>query len=179
MSEKQQATEGQQQEGGSGTFTPPQNQAEFEQMLSGRLARERAKFADYDELKSKATEFDKVLEANKTEAQKQAEALAAAEAKVQAFETAKQVEMWKDEVANAAEDLTPEQKLRIRSALAGSTKEAIEAHAETLKSMLIDAAGSRKGSVGPYVPPEGGSPSGQSLNGDALEEALKSKLGIA
>lgn len=37
-------------------------QAEFEEALKKRLERERKKFADYDEIKTKATEYEKALE---------------------------------------------------------------------------------------------------------------------
>ena len=48
------------------TFT----QAEVNAMVSDRLKRERAKFADYDDLKAKAEKYDASVEANKSELQK-------------------------------------------------------------------------------------------------------------
>lgn len=67
-------------------------------------------------------------EATKTETQKQAEALAAAQAKVKEYEIREQITNWKTEVAEATG--VP------AVALAGSTKEEIEAHAETLKPLI-------------------------------------------
>ena len=59
-----QTTEGEQK-----TFT----QEEVNNIVAERLGRDRQKFADYDELKQKAAEFDKLQEANKTELQKATE----------------------------------------------------------------------------------------------------------
>jgi hypothetical protein len=50
-----------------GEFTPITNQAELDKAIGPRLERERAKFADYKELKAKADKFDELEAANKTE----------------------------------------------------------------------------------------------------------------
>src|SRR5690554_3199625 len=55
------------------------SQEELNRIIDKRLERERAKFADYAALKSKAAKLDQIEEANKTEAQKLADAKAAAE----------------------------------------------------------------------------------------------------
>ena len=57
------AAEGQQPER---TFT----QAEMNAIISDRLSRERSKYADYDDLKAKAQQFEAAQEAGKTELQK-------------------------------------------------------------------------------------------------------------
>ena len=51
------------------TFT----QAEMDAIIGDRLKRERAKYADYDELKKKAAAFDEAEEASKSELQKAVE----------------------------------------------------------------------------------------------------------
>lgn len=51
------------------TFT----QAEMDAIIGDRLARERAKYADYNEVKAKAAKYDEAEEANKTELQKAVE----------------------------------------------------------------------------------------------------------
>lgn len=61
------------------TFKPITSQADLDKILGDRVARERNKYADYRDVKAKAAEYDKVVEANKTEAQKLADATAAAE----------------------------------------------------------------------------------------------------
>lgn len=67
---------GQHAEGGGNsseakTFT----QDELNALIGDRLKKEREKFADYEELKKKASEFDKAEDAKKTELQKAQEAL--------------------------------------------------------------------------------------------------------
>ena len=51
------------------TFT----QTEMEAIIGERLKRERAKYADYDDVKAKAAKFDEAEEASKTELQKAVE----------------------------------------------------------------------------------------------------------
>lgn len=58
----------------AGGFTPPASQEEFNRIIGERVARERAKFADYDDLKAKAEEFDRAAEAARTEQEKAVEA---------------------------------------------------------------------------------------------------------
>lgn len=55
-------------------FQPITSQEELDRALGARLAREREKFADYGDLKTKAAEYDKALEAAKTEQEKAVEA---------------------------------------------------------------------------------------------------------
>lgn len=58
----------------SADFTPIASQADLDRILGERLARERAKFADYADLQKKAAEFDKATEAARTEQEKAVEA---------------------------------------------------------------------------------------------------------
>ena len=67
-------------EGGGSSFRAPRDQAEFDRMVSDRIRRERSKFADYDELKGKATKFDELEAANRTELETEQAARQAAEA---------------------------------------------------------------------------------------------------
>ena len=60
-------------------FRPITSQEEFEKALGRRLERERAKFADYEDLKAKASKFDEIEQANKTELEKITERAEAAE----------------------------------------------------------------------------------------------------
>ncbi len=60
------------------TFT----QAEVNTIITDRLNRERAKYADYDAIKTKAQQFDAAQEANKTELQKANERVASLQAQV-------------------------------------------------------------------------------------------------
>lgn len=63
------------------TFT----QAELDRMLADRLSRERKKFADYDDLKKKATEFDKMQDAQKSEVEKLNDQLTSAQVELQGY----------------------------------------------------------------------------------------------
>jgi len=51
-------------------YTPPASQADLDRIIESRLARDREKYKDYDELKAAKTEYDKHLESQKTEQQK-------------------------------------------------------------------------------------------------------------
>lgn len=59
-------------------------QADVDRIVNERLARQKAQFKDYDDLKTKASEFDRLAEAQKTEAQKAQERADKAEQAVQA-----------------------------------------------------------------------------------------------
>ncbi len=72
----QQQQQGQPNAGGK-TFT----QAELDQIIKDRLDREREKYKDFDALKSKAAEFDKLQDANKSELEKAQETARKAEEK--------------------------------------------------------------------------------------------------
>lgn len=118
--------EGQQQQenggqgGGQAEFTPITSQDEFDKRLSERLARERSKFADYDDLKAKASKFDEQEQASKTELQKALERADAAEKAAAAHEQA----ALRATVAAA--------KGVPAAGLTGSTKEELEKSADEL-----------------------------------------------
>lgn len=58
-------------DGGSGKeYKAPATQADLDAIIKQRVERERAKFADYNDLKAKARQFDDVQQASKTEAEK-------------------------------------------------------------------------------------------------------------
>lgn len=62
------------------TFTPITSQDDLNRILGERLARERAKFDDYDDLKAKASRLDEIEDANKSEIEKAREEAEAAKA---------------------------------------------------------------------------------------------------
>lgn len=99
-------------ESGARTFT----QEDVDRIVAERLRREREKYADYDDLKAKAAAAD----ASKSELQKLAERLAAAEKRLQEAE----VKALRAEVA-AAKGVPAD-------LLHGSTKEELEAYADRL-----------------------------------------------
>lgn len=104
-------------------FTPPASQDELNKIISERVARERQKFADYSDLKSKAAKFDELDQASKTEQERLTEKLAAAEARAAEIEG----RALRLEVASE-NGLTPAQAKR----LVGSTREELEADAKEL-----------------------------------------------
>lgn len=55
-------------------FEPITSQADLDRVLGTRLAREREKFADYADLKTKAAEYDRAIEAARTDQEKAVEA---------------------------------------------------------------------------------------------------------
>lgn len=65
-----------------GTFTPPATQEDLDRIVGQRLSRERAKYADYDDLKAKAEKFDEAESATKSELQKLQDAIAERDAKL-------------------------------------------------------------------------------------------------
>lgn len=77
------------------TFT----QDEVNQMIGERLGRERAKYADYEELKEKATKFDEAEEASKSELQKATERADALQKKLDDLTTQAKVRDIRDKVA--------------------------------------------------------------------------------
>ena len=68
-------------------FKAPANQAELNAIIKQRVDRERAKFADYNDLKTKAAELDQIKRANQTEAEKTNERIASLEQELTATKT--------------------------------------------------------------------------------------------
>lgn len=120
MSEEQNESNNQADNSG---FTPPATQAELNKIIAERVARERGKFADYEDLKGKAAKFDELDQASKSEQERFAERLAAAEARAAEVEA----RALRLEVA-AENNLTPAQAKR----LVGATREELEADAKEL-----------------------------------------------
>lgn len=135
-------------------FTPITSQEQLNSVLADRLRRERAKYADYAELKERAASAADLT----TRAEE-------AEAKLAELTHANEVRSWRD--ALAAEYGVPADALR------GETKESLEEHAVQLQSLL-----STKPQAPRTVIRTEGEPSSVALNGDPLVEGLKAALGI-
>lgn len=99
------------------------SQAELNEKIDERLKRERAKYADYEELKAKADQFDKVGDQAKGDTEKLSEQLSAVQKEL-ADERLRRI---KSEVA-ASKGLTPAHMKR----LSGSTLEELEDSADEL-----------------------------------------------
>jgi len=121
-----------QPKGAAPAFDPITSQEDFDKRISARLSRERAKFADYDALKDKAEQLDRIEAANKTELQKAVERAEAAERRAGAAE-------FESLRASIASD-----KGVPASSLAGSTREELEAAADELLAWRAQATTTQK-----------------------------------
>lgn len=111
-------------------FTPITSQEEFDKTLGKRLAAERAKYSGFDELKTKAAEYDKLKDANKSEAQRltdQMTALATENAALKHDKLRAEVAAEKGLAAKFGRRLT------------GTTREELEADADELLETLPKA----------------------------------------
>lgn len=77
------------------TFT----QAEVDQIVKERIGRERAKYEGYEEFKEKASKFDELEEANKTELQKAQDEAAALKKKLSDLENENTMRVMREKVA--------------------------------------------------------------------------------
>lgn len=106
---------------GAKAFEAITSQADFDAAIQSRIARERAKIpTDYDDLKAKASEFEKWQESQKSEAQKVTDRAEAAERRVLELES----RTIRAEVS-AAKGIPVE-------LLSGSTQEELEKSADAL-----------------------------------------------
>lgn len=128
---------------GADKFTPITSQEQLNTVISERI--ERAKktavepFGDYDDLKTKAAEFDKVQDQSKSAEQKHSEALAGMQKRLDDSESATTRAR-----IQAKYKISDEHAERF---LTASNGEALETQAKDLAEILID----RK-SGAPYVP---------------------------
>jgi len=99
------------------------NQADVDRIVQERLAKEKAKYADYDDLKAKAAQVDQLTESKKTDLDKlteQIEGLKRSQADADQKALRAEVAM--------AKGLTPAQAKR----LAGASQEELEADADEI-----------------------------------------------
>lgn len=104
------------------TFT----QDEVNAIVGKRLAEEKGKYADYDEIKAKAAKYDEAEEANKTELQKATERANNLEAELQGMKKAEEIRHTREKIAN--ETGIP------CNLLTGSTEEECKAQADAIKA---------------------------------------------
>lgn len=129
------------------------SQEDFDKAIQARIARERAKIpSDYEELQAKAARLAEIEEANKTESEKTAERLAAAEARAAELE----VKATRAEVA-AAKGVPAE-------LLSGTSKEELEAAADALIKFRGESPAPRL-----HIPSEGNSPASGGGDGGLRE----------
>lgn len=109
-------------EGQTRTFT----QDEVNAIVGKRLAEEKSKFADYEEIKAKAAKFDEVEEANKSELQKAVERANNLEAELNGLKKTEEVRQTREKIAT--ETGIP------AHLLTGDTEEDCKAQAEAIKA---------------------------------------------
>ena len=129
--------------GGDG-FKPVTSQADLDRIIGERVARERGKYADYDEIKAKAAKFDEAQAASLSEIERERQAREAAESELNKYRTREQVTKW-------AEEITKDSGVPA-SALRGSTREELEEHFNVLSSLLKPGAGGRRTATPPGKP---------------------------
>lgn len=136
--------------GGNGDeFEPITSQDELNKVIAKRIERVRAKFADYDDLKAKAAEFDRLSEANKTEIQKAIERADAAERRAAEFEAKEQRATWAADITKGS-TVPP-------NALRGNTREELEEHFKVLAALIPTTPPTRRTATPPGRPaPDGG-----------------------
>lgn len=124
-------------------FQPIASQADLDRVLGERLARERAKFADYADLQKKAAEFDKATEAARSEHEKAVEA-ARNEGKTEALTTANTRLLSAEARALAAEAKFANPALAVRALDLSDVKvnDDGSVDADAIKAKLKEAADS-------------------------------------
>lgn len=128
------------------------SQDALDKIVTARLARERAKFADYDELKAKAAQADQASEAQKIEAKQLADRAAAAERELE--ERSAQLERANVIAAHAI-------PVEFQDLVSG-TGEALETSAKKIAQLV------KLSQRGPYLPSEGIKPSQPQRPADPL-----------
>lgn len=156
---------------GATGFNPITSQDDLNRIIADRVSRERSKFADYEDLKGKASQFEK-LEAEKlTETQRLQAQLDELSGKASAAEKANARLS-----VIAAEGIPAEYQDLVH----GDTPESLNASAKKAKELIDKAnAGSGKPGVSYRVNLDGDGSGDLALNGSGIEDALKKKLGIA
>ena len=109
-------------EGEQKTFS----QEEVDSIVAERLKRDRQKYADYDELKQKASKFDEMQEANKTELQKATERAEKAEKEIADMKQANSIREIRSKISK--ETGVPE------NLLTGNTEDDCKTQAEAIKA---------------------------------------------
>lgn len=109
-------------EGQNRTFT----QEEVNAIVGKRLAEEKGKYSDYEEIKAKAAKFDEAEEANKSELQKAMERANNLEAELNGLKKSEEIRQTREKIAT--ETGIP------ANLLTGDTEESCKAQAEAIKA---------------------------------------------
>jgi hypothetical protein len=157
------------EQGGKSGWTPPASPEELNRIIADRVSREKAKYADYNDLKTKASRFDELAESQKSETQKAIERAEAAERDLASSRSEQ------SRLTVIAKHGIPEEYQEL---VFGNSPEEIEARAAKVKSLISTPTTDEGATVRElFVPGEGYSPA-TALNGDGIESALKKALGL-
>lgn len=148
-------------------FTPPATQEEFNRIINERVKREREKYADYGDLKAKASKLDEIEKANQSELERAQQEAAAARAELEAERlNARRLQIANDhKITGDYLDL-----------LSGSDEQELTEKATKIAALIAAQEAPQSGVRELVVPGEGKSPA--ALNSDELEAALRSSLGV-
>lgn len=150
------------------TFKAPADQAEFDRMVQDRIRREREKFADHDELRRKAEEFDRLEESKKSELERATGKVSAAEARA----TKAEQDALRIAVAleKAPDGMPASQISKLAKRLTGATRAELEADAEELFADFAPSTGDEGGGGQRRRPQERLKPGGESTEPDPPED---------
>lgn len=144
-------------------FTPITSQDELNKVISDRIARERAKFGDYKDLKAKAAKLDEIENANRTEAEKAQARITELESELNAVRSeSMRLRIASEHGITDADD--------IDLFLTGSDEETLTKQAKRLAERIAD----RK-KQGNHVPKEGANST--SVAGNDEREAARALFG--
>ena len=132
------------------TFT----QDELNAILNDRLGREKAKYADYADLKAKAEKFDKLEEASKSELQKATEKATALQSELDAMKKQSELRDIREKVAKET-GVTA-------NLLTGDSEEACKEQAKA----ILEFAGAKKG----YPAVKDGGEAGGNINNSTRQQ---------
>lgn len=139
------------------TFTQEQVNA----LLAEQKRKVGEKFADYEDIKAKASKLDEIEQASKSELEREREARATAESELTKYREKEQVSQWAAEIVKDSE--IPAVVLR------GSTREELEEHFNQLKALAPQKP--------KRTPVPAGKPAGGGETGSAAVAALRQLRG--
>lgn len=142
------------------TYKAPATQEELDNIVQKRLAKERAKYADYDELKSAAEKLRDIEESKKSELEKLTEKANALEAELKAT----RFDALRNSIA-ANYGITAEDRDLF---LTGSDEEKLTSQAEALKAHYA----ATEARVGTHVPGLQDRTQGEATSKDAFARSL-------
>jgi hypothetical protein len=148
-------------EGGNSGWTPPASQEDLNRIIAERVSREKAKYADYADLRAKAGKYDELEEANRSEIERATSRAEAAEREL-------------------AESRTEALRLSIiarhqipadyHEFVVGGSEEDIEAKAQKVLALIPDNTPSPFPKADPSQGPKG---AGKTSNADLFAQQLE------